>query len=457
MKISLVYPQFGKLFFSGFRNSPLGLAYIAAVLREDGHVINIIDLNFGMDWKQFEKELIKAKPDAVGVTCMTTMANNALKVAERVKRNLNCPVILGGPHPTIMPESILYNENVDYVVEGEGEITIRELIQNLEEHKNVKTVSGIWYKKNGIIKRTTPRQFIENLDQIPFPARDLLSKEYFRYGYAYIITSRGCPFNCSFCQPTLRRLFGPKVRFRSPSNVVDEMEYLKKSMKIRHVKFEDDTFTINRRRLIELCTEMKKRNVNITWDCNGRVGTVSEDLLLRMKEAGCVKMAFGVESGSQEILDTLNKGITVQEIKNDFRLCKDVGIRTHAYLMVGSPGETEKTIMETASLINEIEPDEMFISITTPLPMTKLYEDMIGRGMITAKKWEDFDYSKKCLIKLENLTPDELLEIRRSITRNFWLRKLLQPGYLIRTIKAYPSLRLWGQRLLLIRQVLFGG
>jgi len=457
MKISLVYPSSVQPLISGFFHPPLGLAYIAAVLREAGHVVNIIDLNFCVNWKQLEAELSKAKPDAVGISCMTTMMSDALKVAELVKRSLNCPVILGGPHPTILPEDTLLNENVDYVVEGEGEITMGELIHNLEERKNVKTVSGVWYKEDGIIKRTNPRSHIENLDQIPFPARDLLSKEYFRYGYADVIASRGCPFNCSFCQPTLRRLFGPKVRFRSPANIVNEMEYLKQTIKIKHVKFVDDTFGINRHWISELCLEMKKKSLDLTWDCNSRVNIVSKDLLLMMKKAGCTKISFGVESGSQEILDFLNKGTTIQQILNAFRICKEVGVRTHAYLMIGSPGETEKTITETKSLINKINPDEIYISITTPLPKTKLYDDLVEKGLVTAKTWEDFDYYKKCLIKLENLAPSEILEMRRRITRNFWLRKILQPTYIISTIKMYPSFRLWGQRLKLVKQLLSGG
>lgn len=452
MKICLINPGFGQI----FRLPPLGLTYIAAVLQEAGHVVNIIDTNFVKTWKQLERELRKVGPDAVGLSCMTPTVNDALNVAKLVKCNLKCPVILGGPHPTIMPERILCDESVDYVVEGEGEITIRELIQNLEEHKDIKGVLGVWYKENGVIKRTAPRPYIDKLDQIPFPARDLLPKEYFKYGHANLIASRGCPFNCSFCQPTLRKIFGPKLRFRSPRNVVDEMEHLKKSIKIGHVKFEDDTFTINQRWVLELCDEMKERSLTMRWDCNSRVNTVNKNLLLAMKDAGCTRISFGVESGSQKILNILNKGITIQDIVGAFRMCKEVGIRTHAYLMIGSPGETKHTIKETVELIHKIDPDYMYISITTPLPMTKLYEDLTKSGMITAKNWDDFDYSTKCSIKLENLTSDEIFEIRRRITQNFWLRKVIQPGYIIRTIKEYPSPGFLWERLSLIRRLLWG-
>jgi len=452
MKISLVNPGFGQI----FRLPPLGLTYIAAVLREAGHVVNIIDTNFVKTWKQLETELRRVEPDAIGLSCMKATINDALNIAKLVKDNLKCPVILGGPHPTIMPESVLCNENVDYVVYGEGETTILELVQNLEGHKDVKGVFGVWYKENGAIKRTAPRPYIENLDRIPFPARDLLSKEYFKYGRANMIASRGCPFNCSFCQPTLRKIFGPRIRFRSPRNVVDEMEHLKKSMKIKHVKFEDDTFTVNRRWVLELCNEMKERSLTMRWDCNSRVNTVNKNLLPAMKEAGCMRISFGVESGSQKILNNLNKGITIQDILGAFKMCKEVGIRTHAYLMIGSPGETKHTIQETVELIHKIDPDYMYISITTPLPMTKLYEDLTKSGMITVKNWDDFDYYTKCSFKLENLTSGEILEIRRRITRNFWLRKVIQPGYVIRTIKEYRSPRFLWERLLLIRQLLSG-
>lgn len=226
-------------------------------------------------------------------------------------------------------------------------------------------------------------------------------------------------------------------------------------MKIEHVKFEDDTFTINQRWVLELCDEMKKRSLTIRWDCNSRVNTVNKNLLLTMKDAGCKRISFGVESGSQKILNTLNKGITIQDIVGAFKMCKEVGILTHAYLMIGSPGETKHTIKETVELIHKIDPDYMYISITTPLPMTKLYEDLTKSGTIIAKNWDDFDYYTKCSIKLENLTSDEIFEMRRKITQNFWLRKIIQPGYIIREIKEYRSPGFLLERLSLIRRLLW--
>ena len=222
-----------------------------------------------------------------------------------------------------MPESLL-NET-DYIVEGEGEVTICELLHSLEGKMDIENVKGIWYKKNGVLKRTPQRPFIQNLDDLPFPARQLLPKEYMNFGHTTISASRGCPFNCSFCQPTLRKLFGPVVRFRSPKNVVDEMEYLKTTFKIKHVKFQDDTFTARKQWVTEVCSEILKRKLKIRWDCNARVNTIDKELLTKMKEAGCTKVEFGVESGSQEILNSLNKGTTIKQIEDAFRYVKKLG------------------------------------------------------------------------------------------------------------------------------------
>ena len=438
MRITLINPGFGQI----FKLPPLGLLYIAAVLRESGHKVNIIDTVFMKSWQDFENAIDSNESEAVGITIMTPTVNSALSIAKHVKGKYKCPIIFGGPHATILPESVLQGANVDYVVEGEGELTICELVDSLSKGKNISNVAGIFYKENNVIKRTKPREVIANLDDIPFPARDLASNNYFKYGSGTIISSRGCPYNCSFCQPTLRKLFGTKLRFRSPQNVVAEMEHLKKNLHIKFIKFDDDTFTANKKWLLQVCIEIVRQKLEINWACNARVDTVDKEMLLAMKNAGCIKISFGVESGSQEILDTLNKGITIDQIRKAFILCKQIDLRTHAYLMIGSPGENAKTINATEALIKEIKPDDMYMSITTPLPMTKLFDDLSKENAILAQNWSDFDYSSKYTIRMDAISYAEIARRRRKITRSFWLGKLTSPRYFVRMLKDYPSPRL---------------
>jgi radical SAM superfamily enzyme YgiQ (UPF0313 family) len=438
MRITLVNPGFGQI----FKLPPLGLLYIASVLREAGHEVNLVDTVFINTWQQFESSLALTNPEVVGITCMTPTVNSALRIAELAKSKYSCPVILGGPHATIMPESVLTDANVDYVIEGEGEITICELTDALQEGRDISQVAGVFYKEGNTIKRATPREPIGNLDDIPLPARDLAPNNYFKYGRGTMIASRGCPFNCSFCQPTLRKLFGTKLRLRSPENVVSEMEHLQKSLRIKFIKFDDDTLTVNKKWVYGLCNEIENRKMGVKWACNARVDTIDKEMLRVMKKSGCMKINFGVESGSQQILDILNKGITLEQTREAFDLCKQIGLRTHAYLMIGSPGETRETIHATADFIREIKPDDMYISITTPLPMTKLYEDLSRENAILAKDWADYDYSTNYTIRIEGLTNAEITRERRMISMNFWLRKLMNPRYLVRSLRDYPSPRL---------------
>jgi radical SAM superfamily enzyme YgiQ (UPF0313 family) len=437
LKITLVNPGFGQSFLL----PPLGLAYIAAVLRKSGYSVNVIDTNFHKDIEDVTVLLKKSMPDVVGITCMTPTVTNSLKIASLAKKISNSTVFFGGPHPTILPATILRHDSVDYVIMGEGELTVVELLDVIENNKNVETVQGVIYKSNDSIKKTDSRPPIQDLDSLPFPARDLLPKEYFRSGFTNMIAGRGCMYNCSFCQPTLRIIFGSKLRMRSPQNIVDEMEELKEKMKIKLLKFDDDTLTLNKKWVFSLCDEIIKRKVGLKWECNSRVNTIDKEKLLAMKKAGCTKISFGVESGSQMILNRLNKGITVQQSIEAFKICKEVNMRTHAYLMIGSPGETISTINETIKLINTIDPDEMAVAITNPLPMTHLWND-VYKNVITdigSEDWSKYDYSQNSILSsVCDLTADMIRDFQLKISRKFWVKKVLNPIYAIRTLKAYP-------------------
>ena len=381
MKIILISMQKMKT-----SHPPLGIAYMASVLEKNGYNdIQIIDNNVIGNDKELEHIIKKSKPDIVGITVMTMYLHETERVANIIKNiDTNITVVVGGPHPTIMPEEILKDKNIDIAIIGEGEYTFLELVKSFETKKPFNEINGICYKLNSKTKRTKPRNQISNLDELPYPTRDLLPMEYYSSNMpqypmimpvTHICAVRGCPFNCSFCQPTVKKLFGVKARYRNPEKVVDEMEYVTEKYKLGSVNIDGDTLTANKEWINSFCDIIKERNLDILWYISTRVNTVTKKMLQKMKDSGCYFIQFGVESGSQRILDDImHKGITVKETKDCFRWCREVGIMTNANIMIGSPTETRYDIFLTYKLLKKIEPDYISTYVTNPLPGTYLYE-----------------------------------------------------------------------------------
>ncbi len=389
MKITLISP---KTMVSC--SPPLGLAYIAAVLRENDYKdVNIIDLNVINNENKLEKIIEKKNPDIVGITFMTANIKEAENIASLVKKhNKDTTVITGGVHPSIMPQETLKNKNIDIVAIGEGEYTFLDIVNSIDKKKPLNKVKGIYYKNNGIIKKTEPRKYIENLDELPYPARDLLPMNYYlsnipEYPMIMPVTQlcviRGCPFNCSFCQPTSKKMFGTKVRSRHPENILDEIEYLIKKYKLGAVNLNADTLTANKKWIYTFCDTIKERNLDFNWNNGTRVNTVTRDIIKKMSEAGCYFTQFGVESGSQRILDKImNKGITIKQTKNAFKWCHEFGIITGANIMIGSPTETRYDLYLTYKLLKQIKPDIISAYVTNPLPGTYLYDYAKSKNLI---------------------------------------------------------------------------
>ncbi len=377
MKVALVYP----FLLSGQSiSAPLGLLYIASVLKKD-HDIKIIDSTFSKSIEFIKKELIDFTPEVVGISSSSAMAEGAFKTAEIAKR-IGSMVVLGGVHSTLFREECIKNKNIDFVIPEEGEIPFKELVAAFESVKSngkelsqVGLVKGVLSKNHDFI----PAEKIEDLDVIPFPAWELLPtrEKYLNAsgGRLSIIASRGCIFRCSYCQPTLKKIFGEKVRMRSPKNVVDEIEMDVKKFGAKSIAFQDDTFTWNKEWLSEVCDLMKKKfNGKIPFRINSRVNTIDEEKLIKLKKAGCSLISFGVESGSQRILDEiLHKGIKTEQVIMAFNLAEKVGIRATAYIMLGNPTETKEDIEKTISLLEKINPFNIYLSVTNPLPHTDLY------------------------------------------------------------------------------------
>ncbi len=389
MKILLINPP---LPWKSSTMHPIGLGYIAAVLENNGYKTRVVDM-FDYEWDEVKACLKKESSDIVGISCLTNARTNSLRTAQIAKEtNPETRVILGGPHASFMYQQILEHYPVDIIVIGEGEVTALELIQALEDGKSLSTIQGIAYKDNGRVAVTGRRPFIQNLDSLPFPAHQQFDfKRYEKEGLDVdkqlvdIITSRGCPFKCLFCSSC--KFWGKSWRYRSVKNIADELELLEDNYGVDAFNFSDDIFTMRQDNVIALCKEIIERRMGITWFAQSRVNCVSRQMLEWMKKAGCKTIAYGIESGSPKILETIDKEITIEQTVEAFRITKEVGLNADAFFMVGNPGETEETINQTCALIDKIQPHHIVVSVTVIYPESGLYELAKQHNLIDDDYW----------------------------------------------------------------------
>jgi len=313
------------------------------------------------------------------------------------------------------------------VVRGEGEQTLLELAQNVSNSNGLNKIEGITFRNNGQTVRTPNRPFIQNLDELPRPAYKYFSLEKYRlFGRRMlpIITSRGCPSQCSFC--TTSRIFGKGFRARSPKNVVDELEWLRDSHGADAFSFYDDTFTLDKKRALKICEEIKNRKIGIPWDCQTRVSTVSKEMLAKMREANCQQVFFGVESGCQKILDAVNKGTTVEQNTAAIKLAKKAGLFVAVSVMVGYPGETRDMLEQTIDLLRKAEPDDAYICVATPYPGTELRNLIEDMGWNISNDWKRYDTTAP-VFDNPNLSTEDVTKIRSSFYDSFY-----SPKYVLR-------------------------
>jgi anaerobic magnesium-protoporphyrin IX monomethyl ester cyclase len=378
MKISFVMPR-AKSPYSIFPEPPLGLAYLAACLQEVGPDlrIEIIDGTIlGQD--EYYKKISNIDANIVGVSATIFELNQALMIPKYVKEK-DKEFIIGGPGVVDLPSSRFYESGYSVICYGEGENTIIELVNAIKNDLPLEDIKGISYLNEGLEVKTPPREPIKNLDDIPFPARELLDMEKYLSTFeknlgirlASIISSRGCPFSCRFCD---KPPFGNKIRFTSPPRMIKEMKILYEVYGAEIIYFEEDIFTINRRRVLEFCKLMERDLPGKAWGANSRVDTVDKEMLAQMRHAGCTYLTFGVESGSQKILDLLGKGITIEQIENAFKWAKETGIEAGMFLMIGIPGETQEDIEMTKRIMAKSDPTFLDVAPLTPIPGTKIYE-----------------------------------------------------------------------------------
>ena len=397
--VLLIYPPYSY----PRKSPPLGLTYIASVLEKEGYSVKIIDMAvLDMDYKILAKQISRVKPKVVGISFMTNQYKNAVNVSKVVKNvDVHIPVIVGGPHVSAIPEEILALDSVDIAVIGEGEETVLEIVNSFLKGRGTaefEAISGIAYKKeDGNICVNKRREVIQNIDSIPFPAWHLLPLDKYsvpgtggdiaKQVFA-IISSRGCPHQCIFCDS--HTIFGRKFRGRSAQNIFDELVYLKETFNATQFDFVDDTITVVKDRIYQLCNFILTNNLEIKWMCNARVNTVNLEMLQLMKEAGCVRIEFGVESGDKEVIQKIRKGITIEQIKTAHKMARKAGLSIGSFIMVGNLGEDQSSIMKTRKLLEEIETDDIYISIATPFPGTELYRIAKNNAWLRVQDWSKY-------------------------------------------------------------------
>ena len=384
---------------------PVGLGYLASMLENAGHEVNIVDAYcMKSPWQELEEKIKKFSPEVIGITSLSDQRASCYQLIRLIKSiGSRIKVVLGGHHPTLMFEQILQKFPVDAVVLGEGEVTMVELVKAWQENKEIDEINGIAFCKNQKIIKTDPREMISNLDTIPFPAYHLIDISAYKgwhfidqifsllgrgtrdYQQASLITSRGCPGKCSFC--SVRQMWGPKWRKRSPHNVVDEIEMLYKKYNVEFFVFADDIFSVDQKRVMSICEEILQRGIKIDWGFQTAVKFVSSDMLNLAAKAGCKAVIYGVESASETILKKISKNITVDQIINAFELTKNAGMLTGAYLMVGNIGEDRITIRETIKLLKVIKPDIIVPQILMICPGTELFEIAKSQNFINDNYW----------------------------------------------------------------------
>ena len=395
---------------------PFFLAYAASVLLEQGVSVRIIDaIAENMDYANFIKLIDEIEPRLIIAEVSTPSLENDLDILKKINRENTKIAVCGLDFNIRQPDFLRKNNFIDFVMVGEYEYTALDLFRHINNGDKLKEVLGIIYKDNGNIKVNSTRPLIEDLDKLPWPLREQLPMEQYMDAPGNIETpsvqmlaSRGCPFQCIFCAWPQLMYNSNRYRMRKPEAIVDELEYLIKERKFKSVYFDDDTFNINKKNVLEICREIKQRRLEIPWAIMARADTMDEEILVKMKEAGLYAVKYGVESADQKLLDNAGKNMNLKQAERMIIFTKSLGIKTHLTFTFGLPGETQDTIKRTIDYALELNPATLQFSIMTPYPGTEYYNQLDAKGHIVSKDWSDYDGASKSVIRTEYLSPSDL-------------------------------------------------
>lgn len=426
-------------------NPPIGLLYIATAIKKntDWEIV-FLDMNAEkINYIDLPSKILEIKPEIVGMTALTFTILDVLKTAEIVKNtNNSIKVMIGGIHPYIYPNETIRLKNIDYICLGEGELSIVDFLKEYPEIENVK--GFIFKNKNNEIINTGMRDTVKDLDIYNFPDRRLSKYEVYSSIIAKnnpittMITSRGCPFQCTYC---VRPHFGKICRFRSAGNIVEEFKDCIE-LGIKEILIYDDTFTINKARVMEFCKKMidEKFGEKIKWDIRSRIDTVDIEMIKVLKKAGCDRIHFGIESANDRVIKILKKNIDLSKAKDIFKIARTEGISPFAYFMIGSPTETREEILNTIDFAVKINPAYAQITITTPFPETEMYKDMLEKKYYAEDYWKKFAQNPTKEFKTryceDTLSKEELYELLNLFYKKFYFR----PKFMIKEILEIRSL-----------------
>lgn len=443
-RVLLVQPPNSQRSFtrSGTLLPPLGLASVAAYLRLHDVCVKIVDAEGQrLGSLEIEREIHSYRADIVGITCTSFTVTPAIEVAKITKKVSSATTVIGGPHVSLNPHGLLKDfSEVDITVQNEGEITMLELTQCLEKGLDLRNVDGVSFRSRQGLTTNKPRTML-NLDDLPQPAWDLLPrsvwKNYWdprarRFPIATLQTNRGCPHQCIYCSEP--KIYGRGVRFRTASNVVDEIQRDQEMLGIRELSVVDSVFTLWPKRVIEICDEIISRRLDISWACNSRVDTIRPDLLSKMKKAGCHRIYFGVETGSQDELPLIRKRITLDQVRRAVAICKKNMVHVETGFIIGFPRESMNQVKETIEFARSLSADSTQFSILLPLPGTEVYQMAAEMGIELPPYWNAGFNSPK--VTLSALSVRELIRAQNWAYR----RTYFKPRYLVEQLARIRSL-----------------
>lgn len=456
MKIVFIDPPFKT--FTGISNPyfPLGLAYLSAVCNENGHKsavyevdatkkletididasnehqrldqykAGINDLNHPL-WNEIVKTVKDQDPDVIGISVMTTKLASAVRTAELLKRELvDVPIVFGGPHATLLPEQCFSVDAIDFLLRGECERTILQFLSFIKGDLEISNVNNLSYKnEKGEIIHNSIENPIENLDDIPFPDREslLYKNNYVSEDMGIIMATRGCPYRCTYCA----HIFGRKIRKRSVDNVLEEIRHVKKKYGTIQFSFKDDTFSVDKKWVTNLCNKLIDENFSINWDCTTRANLIDGKLINLMKKAGCNDIRLGIETGSQRILDETKKGVTFEQMRNAAKILNENHVLWTGYFMYGLPTETGKDMMSTYEFMRELNPNYAGLGLYNPFPKTDLFEKGVELGLLDGNVGIDHFlntnpkdyYFKNPSKRVKDMEPHAFFVFERDIQEGF--------------------------------------
>jgi len=439
MNVALVNPPFFDV-YKGFEEAarlgasypPSGLLYLAGKLLADGHNVRIYDMDIErLTVEDLMVRLRDFNPGIIGMGATTPIMARAEDISERIKQEMDTPIVLGGIHVTIEREAAMRAApHIDYAVLGEGEITLSDLVASMESSNDVTKVPGLLVRLGDEIIQTPARDLIRDLDTLNFPPRELLAGQYNwlapnkgNIPIAVLFTKRGCPFMCSFCSQ--HSMYGRKIRSRSVENVLEELDHIINRMGIDHILILDDTLVVDRKWMLHLCREIRERKLVFTWEGMARASHVDKELIQAMADVGLVRLSFGIESGDDEVLKRIHKGVTTTQIRQAYKWAKEAGIETRGSAIIGHPGETQKTAWRTVRFLWSLHHlDQVYLNIMVPYPGTEVFE-LASRSeagyRLLSLDYNDYIRYEKSVLEVNDLDSDALRKIQKIALLGFYL------------------------------------